>query len=172
MPGGGTLRSRTLEEIEKVKWDPAWGEERMPNMIATRPDWCISRQRVWGVPIAVFLCKSCGKPLNDPAVNRKVVELFARAGADAWYTPEADALLPAGTKCPHCSGTSFRARDRHSRRLVRVRIQLSARCATTNPAIPGPRIFTSKAAISIADGFSLPCSAPWALAAARPTAVS
>src|SRR5580700_5660270 len=107
MPGGGTLRSRTLEDVEKVKWDPAWGKERMHNMIATRPDWCISRQRVWGVPIAVFLCKSCGKPLNDPAINAKVVELFARSGADAWYTPEADTILPAGTKCPHCSGTTF-----------------------------------------------------------------
>src|SRR5438270_3283963 len=74
---GGTLRSRTLEEIKRVKWDPAWGEERISNMIATRPDWCISRQRVWGVPIAVFLCKSCGKPLDDPEINRRVVELFA-----------------------------------------------------------------------------------------------
>ncbi|HEV3207120.1 MAG TPA: isoleucine--tRNA ligase [Terriglobales bacterium] len=107
MPGGGTLRSRTLDEIEKVKWDPAWGKERMHNMISTRPDWCISRQRVWGVPIAVFLCQSCGKPLNDHAVNRKVVELFARSGADAWYTPEADAILPAGTKCPHCGSNKF-----------------------------------------------------------------
>ena len=107
MAGGGTLRSRTLEEVKKVKWDPGWGEERMFNMIATRPDWCISRQRVWGVPIAVFLCESCGKPLNDHSVNRKVVELFARGGADAWYTPEADAVLPPGTKCPHCSGTKF-----------------------------------------------------------------
>ena len=108
MPGGGTLRSRTLEDIDKVKWDPAWGKERMHNMIATRPDWCISRQRVWGVPIAVFLCQSCGKPLNDPAINRKVVELFAHSGADSWYTPEADAVLPAGTKCPQCSATSFK----------------------------------------------------------------
>jgi isoleucyl-tRNA synthetase len=107
MPGGGTLRSRTLEDVEKVKWDPAWGKERMHNMIATRPDWCISRQRVWGVPIAVFLCKSCGKPLNDPAINAKVADLFARSGADGWYTPEADAILPSGTKCPHCSGTTF-----------------------------------------------------------------
>jgi isoleucyl-tRNA synthetase len=102
-----TLRTRTLEEIKHVKWDPAWGEERLSNMIATRPDWCISRQRVWGVPIAVFLCEGCGKPLNDPAVNRKVVELFARSGADAWFTPESDAILPAGTKCPHCGGTKF-----------------------------------------------------------------
>ncbi len=111
MPGGkskdDTLRTRTLEEIKHVKWDPAWGEERLSNMIATRPDWCISRQRVWGVPIAVFLCESCGKPLNDPAVNRKVVELFKRSGADAWFTPESDTILPAGTKCPHCAGTKF-----------------------------------------------------------------
>ncbi len=73
-----------------MKWDPAWGEERLSNMIQTRPDWCISRQRVWGVPIAVFLCESCGKPLNDPAINKKVVELFARSGADAWFTNEPD----------------------------------------------------------------------------------
>jgi isoleucyl-tRNA synthetase len=104
---GGTLRSRTLEEIKKVKWDPAWGEERISNMIATRPDWCISRQRVWGVPIAVFLCEGCGKPLNDPAINRKVVELFAHSGADAWHTEAADAILPPEAKCPGCGGTKF-----------------------------------------------------------------
>jgi len=111
MPGGksreDTLRTRTLEEIKKVKWDPPWGEERLSNMIQTRPDWCISRQRVWGVPIAVFLCEGCGKPLNDHAVNQKVVELFRRSGADAWFTSESDTILPAGTKCPHCSGAKF-----------------------------------------------------------------
>jgi isoleucyl-tRNA synthetase len=119
MPGGGrgseegrgsekdTLRTRTLEEIKHVKWDPSWGEERLSNMIATRPDWCISRQRVWGVPIAVFLCESCGKPLNNSAINRKVVELFARSGADAWFTPEPDTILEEGMKCPHCAGTKF-----------------------------------------------------------------
>ena len=108
--GGGsendTLRTRTLAEIKKVKWDPAWGDERMSNMIETRPDWCISRQRIWGVPIAVFLCSSCGKPLNDPAINREVVELFARSGADSWFTSEPDDL-PSGVKCPHCSGAKF-----------------------------------------------------------------
>src|SRR5579863_3261017 len=113
MPGGAgkndTLRTRTLEKIKKVKWDPAWGEERLSNMIQTRPDWCISRQRVWGVRIAVFLCQKCGKPLNDKAINQKVVELFAKSGADAWFTPESDAerMLPAGTKCPHCGGAKF-----------------------------------------------------------------
>ena len=111
MPGGkskdDTLRTRTLQEIKTVKWDPAWGEERLSNMIQTRPDWCISRQRVWGVPIAVFLCEACGKPLNDHAVNQKVVELFKRSGADAWFSSESDTIVPAGTECPHCSGTKF-----------------------------------------------------------------
>ena len=111
MPGGkgknDTLRTLTLEEIKKVKWDPAWGEERLSNMIQTRPDWCISRQRVWGVPIAVFLCEACGKPLNDRAINRKVVELFRKSGADVWFTAESDGILPSGTKCPHCGGAKF-----------------------------------------------------------------
>jgi len=111
MPGGAgkndTLRSRTLQEIKNVKWDPAWGEERLSNMIETRPDWCISRQRVWGVPIAVFLCEQCGKPLNDHATNQRVMELFKRAGADSWFTPESDTILPEGTVCPHCRGTKF-----------------------------------------------------------------
>ena len=111
MPGrkskDDTLRARTLEEIKHVKWDPAWGEERLSNMIATRPDWCISRQRVWGVPIAVFLCESCGKPLNDHAVNEKVVELFRRSGADSWFTSESDSILPTVTTCPHCGSAKF-----------------------------------------------------------------
>ena len=105
---GGTMRSRTLEEIAKVRWDPAWGEDRISNMIATRPDWCISRQRVWGVPIAVFLCEACGKPVNDPQVNKQVVAFVSKKGADAWYTPEADAILAAGHKCAHCGGTKFK----------------------------------------------------------------
>jgi isoleucyl-tRNA synthetase len=105
---GGTLRTRALDEIKKVKWDPAWGMERISNMIATRPDWCISRQRVWGVPIAVFLCDGCGKPMDDAATHRNVAELFARAGADAWYTSEADSLVPAGAKCSKCGATKFK----------------------------------------------------------------
>jgi len=105
---GGTLRSRTLEEIKKVRWDPAWGEERISNMIATRPDWCISRQRVWGVPIAVFLCSGCGQALKSPQVNRAVTQMVAQKGVDAWYTPEADSLLPPGTRCAGCGGSTFR----------------------------------------------------------------
>lgn len=108
LPGGGTLRSRALEEIKKVKWDPAWGEERIYNMIATRPDWCISRQRIWGVPIAVFQCDGCREFLNDKAVNHAVVVLVAREGTDAWYRRPAEEILPAGTKCPKCASASFR----------------------------------------------------------------
>ena len=105
---GKTLRTRTLEEIKKVKWDPAWGEDRIANMIATRPDWCISRQRIWGTPIAVFLCTSCGDSVKSPETNRKVAKLFAEKGADAWHTPEADTLLPAGTKCAQCGCMTFK----------------------------------------------------------------
>ena len=105
--GTGTLRQRALDEIKKVKWDPAWGEERISNMIATRPDWCISRQRIWGVPIAVFWCNQCNQYLRSPEVNRAVVDLFRREGADAWYAHDAAAILPAGTKCS-CGGSDFR----------------------------------------------------------------
>jgi isoleucyl-tRNA synthetase len=103
---GTTLRQRSLEETKKVKWDPAWGEERIGNMFATRPDWCISRQRVWGVPIAVFFCGE-KHILNDPKVHKAVVDLFAKEGADAWYRTPAEAIVPAGTKCPKCGDTKF-----------------------------------------------------------------
>jgi isoleucyl-tRNA synthetase len=104
---GCKLRQRSLDEIKKVKWIPSWGEERISNMIAGRPDWCISRQRVWGVPIAVFFCEACGKFLESKEVNNAVVELFAREGADSWYTRESSQILPPGTKCS-CGSTAFR----------------------------------------------------------------
>ncbi len=97
-----TFRQRTLDEIKLVTWDPAWGEERISNMIATRPDWCISRQRIWGVPIAVFLCGKCHAPLNNRGVNKSIVELFRKEGADAWYTHAVPDLLPPSTACSSC----------------------------------------------------------------------
>ena len=103
-----TFRQRALDEIAKVTWDPSWGEERISNMIATRPDWCISRQRIWGVPIAVFLCEKCHEPLNDPAINKSIVDLFAIDGADAWYSRSVESLLPAGTTCANCGNHEFR----------------------------------------------------------------
>jgi isoleucyl-tRNA synthetase len=97
-----TFRQRALDEIKRVKWDPAWGEERISNMIATRPDWCISRQRIWGVPIAVFLCNQCHTPLNDAALNKRVVGLFREEGAEAWHKHSVEELLSAGTACAAC----------------------------------------------------------------------
>jgi isoleucyl-tRNA synthetase len=97
-----TFRQRALDEIKDVVWDPAWGEERISNMIATRPDWCISRQRIWGVPIAVFLCERCHEPLNDAAINKSVVKRFETGGADVWYSATVGDLLPAGTECRNC----------------------------------------------------------------------
>ena len=103
-----TFRQLTMEQIATVTWDPAWGEERISNMIATRPDWCISRQRIWGVPIAVFLCTQCHAPVEDAALNAKIVKLFAEHGAEAWHTTAVEELLPAGTTCKKCGGGEFR----------------------------------------------------------------
>ena len=103
-----TFRQVAIEEIDKVVWDPAWGKERITNMIATRPDWCISRQRIWGVPIAVFMCYKCNQPIMDPALNRKIVDLFEREGVESWHTTPTAELLPAGAACSQCGGTEFR----------------------------------------------------------------
>ena len=103
-----TLRRRALAEIKKVKWDPSWGDERLSNMVATRPDWCISRQRVWGVPIAVFFCDRCGEVLKSKEANHAVVELFGSKGADAWYDHSPEQILPVGTKCQKCGAVKFR----------------------------------------------------------------
>ncbi|QNI34914.1 isoleucine--tRNA ligase [Alloacidobacterium dinghuense] len=107
--GNTTFRQLALDEIRNsIKWDPAWGEERIANMIETRPDWCISRQRIWGVPIAVFLCNQCHTPLKDKAIYQSIVSLFEKEGIAAWHTHEAEQLLPSATKCAKCSNTDFR----------------------------------------------------------------
>jgi isoleucyl-tRNA synthetase len=102
------LRARTLKAIQGVKWMPSWGEERMSNMIATRPDWCISRQRIWGVPIIVFYCQNCQEPFTDRRVLDRVVQLFARATADAWYAHSAAELMGPGVECSRCGHKEFR----------------------------------------------------------------
>jgi len=103
-----TFRQLAIEEIDKVVWDPSWGKERITNMIATRPDWCISRQRIWGVPIAVFMCEKCNQPILSPTLNRAIVDLVEREGIEAWHTTVVAALLPPNTVCAHCGGAGFR----------------------------------------------------------------
>jgi len=107
LDGEGRLREQALAAIGRVRWFPAWGEERIHNMIATRPDWCISRQRLWGVPITAFYCRACGSPVLDAAVCRRVADLFEKESADAWYEREAKDLLPEGFACPGCGGGEF-----------------------------------------------------------------
>ncbi|HMF78581.1 MAG TPA: isoleucine--tRNA ligase, partial [Bryobacteraceae bacterium] len=102
------LRSKTLEAIKEVTWHPAWGEERMTNMIAMRPDWCISRQRVWGVPIIVFYCESCSEPFTERQVLERVVQQFREHTADAWYSQTAAELMGPGCKCAKCGSAAFR----------------------------------------------------------------
>ncbi len=102
------LRARTLKAIKDVKWMPSWGEERMSNMIATRPDWCISRQRVWGVPIIAFYCETCQEPMTDKKVLDRVVELFREHTADVWYDRSAAELIGSGVYCAKCGRHEFR----------------------------------------------------------------
>ncbi len=102
------LRANTLEAIKNVKWHPGWGEERMTNMIASRPDWCISRQRVWGVPIVVFYCEACQEPFTEKAVLERVIALFREHTADVWYSKTAAELMGPGHRCAKCGGESFR----------------------------------------------------------------
>ena len=102
------LRERALEAIKTVKWTPSWGQERISNMIATRPDWCISRQKLWGVPIIVFYCEGCQEPLTDRKILDRVVDQFRQSTVDIWYSQSAAELAGPDAKCGKCGGTSFR----------------------------------------------------------------
>src|SRR5947208_2749589 len=104
---GHSLRAGALREVDRVTWLPAWGRDRMRNMLKDRPDWCVSRQRVWGVPIPAFYCAKCGHLIADAQIIRHVADIFERESADAWYKREAGELLPADFTCIKCGGAEF-----------------------------------------------------------------
>jgi isoleucyl-tRNA synthetase len=104
---GRPLREGALAETQSVRWIPEWGEKRMRNMLARRPDWCVSRQRLWGVPIPAFYCSECNATVIDPGVIEHVASIFERESADVWYSRDAEGLLPQGFTCSACGGTQF-----------------------------------------------------------------
>jgi isoleucyl-tRNA synthetase len=101
------LRQKALDAIKRVTWIPSWGQDRISNMIANRPDWCISRQRSWGVPIIMFFCKECNHLVISQEIIDHVASMFEKSGADVWFSESEENLLPSGTRCPECGADRF-----------------------------------------------------------------
>ncbi len=101
------FKEDAVEAIKGVKWVPGWGEDRIISMVRDRQDWCISRQRKWGVPIPIFFCKECGEPIINKEAMQAVADLFRKEGSDAWYSRSAEEIMPSDISCPKCGGKTF-----------------------------------------------------------------
>jgi len=108
----GGLRKKLLESVKDVNWIPKYGENRIAAMLECRPDWCLSRQRLWGVPVPVFYCKECGEPLLDSGIIEKISSLFAERGSDSWFAMSEEELLKeTSAKCSLCNSASFKKEE-------------------------------------------------------------
>ena len=120
-PDGLTLRERALLWVQLVNWMPGGSQERIRSMLAARPDWCISRQRFWGVPIPSVICRGCGKAILAPEVIKKVRDLVGVEGSAAWFERGVEELIPSGFTCPSCDGCEFE-KDSHILEIGRAHV--------------------------------------------------